>query len=58
MWKQRWLVAAAFMAVLGIVVRKGDGALVTAFNAALKVLKDNDTLDKLYQKWFVEFKPS
>ena len=43
---------------LGIVVRKGDTALVSAFNAALKVLKDNGTLDKLYQKWFVEFKPS
>ncbi len=43
---------------LGIVVRKGDTAVVTAFNAALKVLKDNGTMDKLYQKWFVEFKPS
>jgi polar amino acid transport system substrate-binding protein len=43
---------------LGIVVRKGDTNLLTAFNAALKVLKDNGTLDKLYQKWFVEFKPS
>jgi len=42
---------------LGIVVRKGDTAVVTAFNAALKVLKDNGTMDKLYQKWFVEFKP-
>ena len=42
---------------LGIVVRKGDTAVVAAFNAALKVLKDNGTMDKLYQKWFVEFKP-
>ncbi len=42
---------------LGIVVRKGDTAAVTAFNAALKVLKDNGTMDKLYQKWFVDFKP-
>jgi polar amino acid transport system substrate-binding protein len=43
---------------LGIVLRKSDTTLLTAFNAALKVLKDNGTLDKLYQKWFVEFKPS
>lgn len=43
---------------LGVVLRKGDTALVTAFNAALKVLKENGTLDKLYQKWFVEYKPS
>jgi len=42
---------------LGIVVRQGDTVLVSAFNAALKVLKDNGTLDKLYQKWFVDFKP-
>ncbi len=43
---------------LGIVMRKGDTELQSAFNAALKVLKDDGTLDKLYQKWFVEFKPS
>lgn len=43
---------------LGIVVREGDKALQQAFNAALKTLKENGTLDKLYQKWFVEFKPS
>lgn len=43
---------------LGIVVREGDKELQEAFNAALKVLKENGTLDRLYQKWFVEFKPS
>jgi len=43
---------------LGIVVREGDKELQGAFNAALKVLKENGTLDRLYQKWFVEFKPS
>ncbi len=43
---------------LGLVVRKGDTALTNAFNAALKTLKQNGTLDKLYQKWFVEYKPS
>ena len=43
---------------LGIVVREGDKELQDAFNAALKVLKENGTLDRLYQKWFVEFKPS
>lgn len=43
---------------LGIVVRDGDKELQDAFNAALKTLKDNGTLERLYQKWFVEFKPS
>jgi len=43
---------------LGIVVREGDKTLQGAFNAALKVLKENGTLDKLYRKWFVEYKPS
>jgi len=43
---------------LGIVVREGDKELQGAFNAALKVLKENGTLDRLYQKWFVESKPS
>lgn len=43
---------------LGIVVRDGDKELQNAFNAALKVLKDNKTMERLYQKWFVEFKPS
>ncbi len=43
---------------LGIVVREGDKTLQSAFNAALKTLKENGTMDKLYQKWFVEYKPS
>lgn len=43
---------------LGIVVREGDQELQGAFNAALKVLRENGTLDRLYQKWFVEYKPS
>ncbi len=43
---------------LGIVVREGEKDLQSAFNAALKVLRENGTLDSLYQKWFVEFKPS
>ncbi len=43
---------------LGIVVRDGDTELQSAFNAALKVLRENGTLDSLYQKWFVDFKPS
>ncbi len=43
---------------LGIVIREGDKELQGAFNAALKALKENGTLDRLYQKWFVEFKPS
>ncbi|HEV8340170.1 MAG TPA: basic amino acid ABC transporter substrate-binding protein [bacterium] len=43
---------------LGIVVREGDRQLQEAFNAALKTLKEDGTLDRLYQKWFVEWKPS
>jgi ABC-type amino acid transport substrate-binding protein len=42
---------------LGIVVREGDAELQTAFNAALKVLRENGTLDRLYQKWIVDYKP-
>lgn len=42
---------------LGIAVKKGEATLLDAFNAGLKTLKDNGTLDKLYTKWFVEFKP-
>ncbi|MBI2973449.1 MAG: basic amino acid ABC transporter substrate-binding protein [Armatimonadetes bacterium] len=42
---------------LGVAVKKGDTALINSFNAALKVLKDNGTLDRLYKKWFEEFKP-
>jgi len=43
---------------LGIVVRKGEVTLLRAFNAALRVLRQNGTLDRLYRKWFVEWKPT
>ena len=43
---------------LGIVVREGDKALQDAFNAALAALKADGTLDRLFQKWMVEWKPS
>lgn len=43
---------------LGIAVREGDATLRDAFNAALDALRADGTLDRLYQKWFVEFKPS
>jgi polar amino acid transport system substrate-binding protein len=42
---------------LAIAVKKGDATLLGAFNAGLTKLKENGTLDKLYTKWFVEFKP-
>ncbi|HIC94189.1 MAG TPA: transporter substrate-binding domain-containing protein [Anaerolineae bacterium] len=32
--------------------------LIEPFNYALKVLKEDGTLDKLYKKWFIEFKPA
>ena len=32
--------------------------LIEPFNYALKVLKENGTLDELYKKWFIEFKPA
>lgn len=43
---------------LGVVFREGDATLQSAFNAALAELKKNGTLDRLYQKWMVEYKPS
>jgi polar amino acid transport system substrate-binding protein len=42
---------------LGIALQKGDKPTQDAFNAALKKLKDNGTLDSLYKKWFVDYKP-
>ncbi len=42
---------------LGIAVKKGDKQLLDAFNAGLKVIKANGTWDKLYKKWFEDFKP-
>jgi len=43
---------------LGIVVREGDKTLQDALNAALAALKADGTLDRLFQKWMVEWKPS
>ena len=37
--------------------KKGDTQLKDAFNAGLKAIKANGTLDKLYKKWFEDFKP-
>jgi len=43
---------------LGIVVREGNRELREAFNAALRALKEDGTLDRLYKKWFEEWKPT
>lgn len=43
---------------LGIVVREGNAELRDAFNAALRALKEDRTLDRLYRKWFEEWKPT
>jgi len=43
---------------LGIVVREGNKELQDAFNAAIAALKADGTLDQLFQKWMVEWKPS
>jgi polar amino acid transport system substrate-binding protein len=42
---------------LGFVYKQGSD-LIDPVNAALAVLQSNGTLDKLYQKWFVDFVPS
>lgn len=42
---------------LGYAFQKGDKALIDAFNAGLKVVKSNGTADKVYKKWFVDYKP-
>lgn len=42
---------------LGVAFQKGDKTLIDAFNAGLKTLQSNGTLDKLYKKWFVDYKP-
>jgi polar amino acid transport system substrate-binding protein len=42
---------------LGIALRQGDVALKEAFDAALAAMKSDGTLDRLYQKWFVERSP-
>lgn len=42
---------------LGIAIKKGDQALKQAFDAALAQMRADGTLDRLYQKWFVEREP-
>lgn len=42
---------------LGFAFQKGDKATQDAFNAALKQLKSDGTADKIYKKWFVDYKP-
>lgn len=42
---------------LGIAVKQGDTALKEALDAALIQMKADGTLDRLYQKWFVERAP-
>jgi polar amino acid transport system substrate-binding protein len=42
---------------LGFVFKKGSD-LVGPINAALSAMKADGTLDKLYQKWFVEYVPA
>jgi len=42
---------------LGIAFKKGDTQLKDAFNAGLRAIKANGTLDKLYKKWFEDYKP-
>jgi len=40
--------------IYGVVVRKGNKELINKINGALKVLKENGTLDKIYSDWFAE----
>ncbi|MDR7421963.1 MAG: basic amino acid ABC transporter substrate-binding protein [Armatimonadota bacterium] len=42
---------------LGIAVKKGDETLKQAFDAALAQMAADGTLERLYQKWFVERAP-
>mgnify|MGYP001164677706 FL=1 len=42
---------------LGFIFPKGSD-LVEPINAALASMREDGTLDALYQKWFVEFDPS
>ncbi len=43
---------------LGIAIKQGETALKTAFDAALVQMKTDGTIDRLYQKWFVETPPA
>jgi len=42
---------------LGIALKQGETGLKTAFDAALAQMKSDGTIDRLYQKWFVENPP-
>jgi len=42
---------------LGIAIKKGDETLKQAFDAALAQMTADGTLERLYQKWFVERAP-
>ncbi|MDR7481075.1 MAG: basic amino acid ABC transporter substrate-binding protein [Armatimonadota bacterium] len=42
---------------LGIAIKKGDAVLKEALDAALIQMKADGTLERLYQKWFVERAP-
>ncbi len=42
---------------LGIALKQGDTTFKTAFDAALTQMKADGTIDRLYQKWFVERAP-
>ncbi len=42
---------------LALAFQKGDTTLISAFNAGLQAIRQNGTLDQLYQKWFVDYKP-
>jgi polar amino acid transport system substrate-binding protein len=42
---------------LALAFQKGDKTTADAFNAGLKTLQTNGTLDNLYKKWFVDYKP-
>jgi polar amino acid transport system substrate-binding protein len=42
---------------LGIAIKKGDTTLKEAFDAALAQMASDGTLERLYQKWFVEQPP-
>ncbi len=42
---------------LALAFQKGDKTLQDAFNASLKKLQGDGTMDKIYKKWFVDYKP-
>ena len=38
----------------GIVVKSGNNRLLNVLNKSIAILKDNGTMDELYDKWFVD----